>query len=153
MKTDILLLTVLIVLLFISCKRTTNPNTETQTTDFSGTWKLVQTVNEVNGTVNLPPANAPRYITITFKNNGNFTGNTIVNEIGGTCKVENGKDLDIMLGFLTKINEDDWGRNFCNVLMSCYYQSLHPCIKPSCEIKNGHLIIHSVADYDLILAR
>ncbi len=144
-----ILLPVLIVLLFISCK----PATVEKKTELRGTWRLVQTVNEVNGTVSLPPANAQRYITITFKNDGSFTGNTIANEIAGTYKVENGKDFDIMLGFVTKVAEDDWGRNFCDVLMSCSYQSLSPCIKPSYEIKNGTLIIHSVANYDLILAR
>ncbi len=152
-KADAILLMVFIALFLISCNRTTTPTPATQGTDLSGTWKLVETISEVNGTVNLPPANASRYITITFKDNGSFTGNTIVNEIGGTCKFENGKDLDIMLGFLTKINEDDWGRNFCDVLMSCHLQSLSPCIKPSYEIKNGNLIIHSVANYDLILTR
>ncbi len=152
-KADVILLMVFIALFLISCNRTTTSTPAAQGTDLSGTWKLIQTVSEVNGTVSLPSANASRHITITFKNDGSFTGNTIVNEIAGTYKIENGRDLDIMLGFVTKIAEDDWGRKFGDVLMSCYYQSLSPCIKPSYEIKNGNLIIHSVANYDLILAR
>ncbi|MFT3845349.1 MAG: META domain-containing protein [Lacibacter sp.] len=140
-----------LLLLITGCKRTNE--TENQAAVLTGKWKLVQMVNEQNGTVTLPPAYAQRLIAITFRTDGTFTGNTIVNDIAGTYKVENGKDLDIMLGFVTKINEDDWGRDFCDVLMSCHYQSLYPCIKPSYEIKNGQLIIHSVADFDLILER
>ncbi len=102
-----LLVPVLFMFLLISsCKK------QEADTVLTGTWRLIKTVNEVNGTVSLPPANANRYITITFKNDGSFTGNTIVNEIAGTYKVENGKDLDMMLGFTTKIAEDEWCRNF-----------------------------------------
>lgn len=136
------------ILLFNSCKKAKN------NTALIGTWKLVRMYNESNGNSVLPPSYATRFASITFQSNGSFYGNTLMNTItDGSYVLEGTNMLQFKTFSTTKINEEEWGRNFTTVLMSCYLQSLSPCIQPAYVINGNQLTIYSVTAYDLVFEK
>jgi heat shock protein HslJ len=137
-----------ILCLFNSCKKA-KINSE-----LTGTWKLVRMYNETNGTSVLPPSYATRFAGITFQSNGSFYGNTLMNTISdGSYVLEGTNKIQFKTFSSTKVYEDEWGRNFIEVLMSCYLQSLSPCIQPTYLINGNQLTIYSVTSYDLIFEK
>jgi hypothetical protein len=135
-------------LLFTSCKKA-KINSE-----LMGSWKLVRMYNETNGTFVSPPTYANRYAGITFQSNGKFYGNTLYNGItDGLFALEGTNNINFIQFSSTKVYEDEWGQHFTEVLMSCYLQSVSPCIQPAYVIKGNQLTISSVTAYDLIFEK
>ena len=139
---------IFLVLLFNSCKKAKI------NTDLIGSWKLVRMYNENNMTFVSPPAYATRFAGITFLSNGKFYGNTLNNNFtDGLYTLETNNKIQFISFSSTKVYEEEWGRNFTEVLLSCYFQSVSPCIQPAYVIKGNQLTISSVTSYDLIFEK
>ncbi len=137
-----------LLLFFSSCKKVKSK------AELIGTWKLVSMFNETNGTSVMPPSYATKFASITFQSNGSFYGNTLVNTLSnGSFALESTNKIQFKTFSTTKVNEDDWGRNFTEVLMSCYLQSQSPCLQPTYFIQGNQLTIYSVTAYDLIFEK
>lgn len=137
-----------LVLLFNSCRKA-KINAE-----FIGSWKLVRMYNKTNGTTVSPPSYATKFAGITFQSNGKFYGNTLNNNFtDGLYALEQTNSINFIQFSSTKVYEDEWGRNFTEVLISCNFQSVSPCIQPAYVIKGNQLTISSVTAFNLIFEK
>jgi len=79
-----------------------------------GEWKLVSFVNELDGTsINEDDVENSGPITIHFKEDFSYTGNTGRNEFFGDYTLNNSETVLILLSYYrTEIGESDWGNLF-----------------------------------------
>ena len=144
------LLSLLLPLLFLSCKRETvgngNPNVP-----ITGTWQLTEVKDKSTGSTFTYPAGTQERIQITLRNDGSFGGNTRVNLFeGGTYTVPaTGKILFGSLGMMTKVAEDQLGTAFFTVLGACHLQSMSPCAPSTYKIQGNTMEIVSPLRYDI----
>ncbi len=136
-------------LLISSCKKK-----EELDTIFSGTWKLTEVIDRATSTSQFPPTSASNYLSITFRNDGTYFGNTLVNTFSeGTYQVIDNSKVNFSTFSMTKVNEDDFGRGLLTVLMSCGLQSISPCKPSEYTITGRRLYIKSAMRYDLVLEK
>lgn len=144
------LLSAILVLFFVSCKRDSNRN-DGQHTDLTGTWIISEIKDKSTGSTFTYPAGTQERIRITLRNDGTFGGNTRVNLFeGGTYTVPaTGKILFGSLGMMTKVAEDQLGTAFFTVLGACHLQAISPCAPSSYSINGNTMIIASPLRYDI----
>lgn len=144
-----LLVSALFLLLLIgSCKK--------QDTDtiLTGTWKLTEIIDRSTSTSQFPPTSASSYLSITFRSDGTYFGNTLVNTFSeGTYQITDSNKVTFGIFSMTKVNEDDFGRGLLTVLMSCGLQSIHPCKPCEYTITGARLYIKSPMRYDLVFEK
>lgn len=136
------------VLLIGSCKK--------QDTDtvLICTWKLTEIIDRSTSTSQFPPALASSYLSITFRSDGTYFGNTLVNTFSeGTYQITDSNMVTFGIFSMTKVNEDDFGRGMLTVLMSCGLQSIHPCKPCEYTITGTTLYIKSPMRYDLVFEK
>jgi len=89
-----------------------------------GSWKLTSFINESNSTSSIasdfPNSNE---ITITFNQELNFTGSTVINDFLGNFSLDDRNNQLIFSEFsTTEANETEWGNLFYQSLNSNYNQ-------------------------------
>ncbi len=137
-----------ILLLISSCKK------EEPDTVLTGTWKLTEVIDRSTSTSQFPPTLANSYFSITFRSDGTYFGNTLVNTFSeGTYQIIDSNKVNFGIFSMTKVNEDDFGRGLLTVLMSCGLQSIHPCKPCEYTITGTRLYIKSPIRYDLVLEK
>ena len=144
------LLSILLTLLFLSCKREAGEN-GILNEPITGTWQLTEVKDKSTGSTFTYPAGTQERIQITLRNDGSFGGNTRVNLFeGGTYTVPaTGKILFGSLGMMTKVAEDQLGTAFFTVLGACHLQSISPCAPSTYKIKGNTMEIVSPLRYDI----
>lgn len=95
-----------------------------QISELIDTWKLTSFVNESdNSIVTENNFNDSNDITITFNNDNNFTGTTIINTFLGVFSYdERDNNLTISTFSTTEVNENEWGNLFYESLNMAYNQ-------------------------------
>lgn len=137
-----------VLLLFGSCKK------QGPATEFTGKWKLIKIIDKATSGSQFPPASASSYLSITFRSDGTYFGNTLVNTFSeGTYQIIDSNKVNFSTFTMTKVNEDDFGRGLLTVLMSCGLQSVHPCKPSEYNITGSRLYIKSAMRYDLVFKK
>lgn len=137
-----------LLLLISSCKKQ-----ETDTV-LTGTWRLKEVIDRATSTSQFPPTSASSYLSITFRSDGTYFGNTLVNTFSeGTYEIIDSNKVNFSTFSMTKVNEDDFGRGLLTVLMSCGLQSIHPCKPSEYTITGRRLYIKSAMRYDLVFEK
>lgn len=88
-----------------------------------GQWKLIAFVDEVNGTrLTENDFENSKEITITFNKDLDYEGNTVRNTFGGKYSINASTTVLIFKkgGWVTEVNETDWGNLFFDKLMLTY---------------------------------
>lgn len=121
-KIIVIILTVITYSTFISCN---SDESLPQTNNLLGEWKLiafVDTANDITTTEN--DFENSNEITIHFKEDSQYTGNTVLNDFFGSYTVNNANTVLVfeeMSG--TEVNETDWGTLFFEKLNLNYNSS------------------------------
>jgi hypothetical protein len=148
------LFSILLTLLFLSCRRETGGN-GSPNQPITGTWQLTEVKDKSTGSTFTYPAGTQERIRITLRNDGSFSGKTRVNLFeGGTYTLPaTGKILFGSLGMMTKVAEDQLGTAFFTVLGACHLQSISPCAPSSYSINRSTMIIVSPLRYDITFVK
>jgi hypothetical protein len=111
----------ILVLALISCNE---DNTKSQETIILGTWKLMSFVNESNNSILIAnDFSNSNEITITFNQELDFTGNTVINNFSGNYSIsEREKSLTFIDFSTSEVNETEWGNLFYESLNLNYNQ-------------------------------
>ncbi|WGH74637.1 hypothetical protein P8625_11120 [Tenacibaculum tangerinum] len=137
----------ILLLALISCNE---DETKSQETIILGNWKLTSIVNESNGSILVPNdfLNSNE-ITITFNQELDFTGNTVINNFSGNYSINQKEELLTFLNFsTTEVNETEWGNLFYQSLNSNYNEQTENWENPY-EIAQGNIlkIFYSEQEY------
>jgi len=144
-----LLVPALFMLLLISSCKKQGPDTV-----LTGTWKLTEVIDRATSTSQFPPTSSSSYLSITFRNNGTYFGNTLVNTFSnGTYQIIDNSKINFGTFSMTEVIEDDFGRGLLTVLASCGLQSVSPCKPSEYTITGRRLYIKSAMRYDLVLEK
>jgi len=93
------------LLLMSSCKK------QEPDTVLTGTWKLTEVIDRATSTSQFPPTSASSYLSITFRSDGTYFGNTLVNTFSeGTYQIIDSSKVGFGIFSMTKINEENLGR-------------------------------------------
>lgn len=127
------------ILFLIACILTISCSTEkhnSQRADILGKWKLTA-IKDQDGNTNLTQDDFENSndITIEFKEEGNFVGNTVRNDFFGDYSVTESKNILTIKNFQgTEVNETAWGKLF--------YQTMNKNYNPASNIwKNTYEIV------------
>jgi len=142
------LFAVICFLLILSACRKNN-----DTSEISGSWKLIEVYDKNTGTVSHSPAGSTMDVVITFLNRSKFAGHTLRNSLTDGTFTQNGNEIDFGNFSMTKINEDQWGGSFLTVLYACSLQSMVPCAPSKIVIQGNTMEITTPLRYDIKLER